>query len=101
MTKVVLKLIPLILERIEGFVFDFPACPSPAHQVICVVPADGEVGDPAKMAGFFAFDLPVFQKVDAHIGIRLVQRHIIEKTKAVDDPIRSNSNSVVRPSAWA
>ena len=72
MPKVVLKLISLILEGVERLVFHFPACPSPTHQGVDLVLGDSEVGDPTEMAGFAAPDLPIFQKIDPFILIRLV-----------------------------
>jgi hypothetical protein len=45
--KVVLEVVALILEGIEGLVFDLPARSASAHELVNVVPGDGKIGDPA------------------------------------------------------
>ena len=53
-SEVVLELIALILERVEGFVLDLPASPAAAGQIPRVVAGDLQVGDVRRMssAGF-------------------------------------------------
>ena len=85
--KVVLEMIALILEGVEGLVFDFPACSPASAQGIGVVLVDDEVGDPTEMAGGVAVDFPVLQEIDPHMGIRLVEGHVVEKAKAVGDAL--------------
>ena len=87
MPKVMFKMIALILEAVEGFIFNLPAGASAAHQGIGIAFADGEVCNPGEMAGFIPLDFPVFQEVDPHIGIRFVERHIVEKTKTMAYPL--------------
>ena len=69
MTKVVFEMVALVLERIESLVLDFPACPTAAHQRVGIVFVNREISDPTEMANFIAFDFPVFQKIDAHMGV--------------------------------
>jgi len=87
MSKVVLEMIALILEGIEGLILDFPACPSAPTQSVGIGFADGKVGDPGEMAGGVALDFPVFEEIDPHMGIRFVQGGIIEKAETVGDAL--------------
>jgi hypothetical protein len=43
---IVLKVVALILEDIEGFVLYLPAGATAAHEDIGVVPGDGKIGNP-------------------------------------------------------
>ena len=73
MPKVVLEMIALVFEGIEGLILDFPTCPPAPAQNEGVVFVDGKVGDPTEMAGGVAVDFPVFEEIDPYMGIRLVQ----------------------------
>jgi hypothetical protein len=43
----------LVLEGIEGFVFDFPACAGSSHQQHEVAVIESEIGDPGEV-GYLA-----------------------------------------------
>lgn len=85
--KVVLEMIALIFEGVEGLILDFPTCPSAPAQGVDVVLVNGEVGDPTEMAGGVAVDFPVFEEIDPQMGIRFVQGDIVEKAKAMGDTL--------------
>ena len=87
MAKVMVKVIALILQGIEGLIFDFPARPAAAHQVKGIILGDCKIANPGEMLVFVSFDFPVFQKVDPHIWVRLVEGRIIEKAKAMREAI--------------
>ena len=78
MPKVVFEMVALVLEGVEGLILDFPACPPPTAQSVSVVALNCEVGDPSEVAGLITLDFPVFQEIDPQMGIRLVERYIIE-----------------------
>jgi len=42
----VLEVISLVFEGVEGFVLNFPTGAAAPHDVIDIVPRDGEVGNP-------------------------------------------------------
>jgi len=44
--EVVLEVISLVFEGVEGFVLNFPTGAAAPHDVIDIVPRDGEVGNP-------------------------------------------------------
>ena len=54
MTKVVLKVIALVFERIEGFIFDFSACPAAVNQAEHIISIYLNVSHPAIFIGDFA-----------------------------------------------
>ena len=101
MTKVVLKMIALILEGVEGFILGLPTGSATAHQGIDIAPFNGDVSDPGEMLFAFVGDFPVFEKIDQDIGIRLIQGELIDKMKTVGDPFSLISSSVLRPIALA
>ena len=69
MPKVVLEMIALVFEGIEGLILDFPTCPPAPAQSEGVVLVNDEVGDPTEMAGGVAVDFPVFEEIDPYMGI--------------------------------
>ena len=56
---VVLEMIALILQGIEGLILDFPACPSSAHDREDVQLGNGAVRDPTEVLGFVLSDFPI------------------------------------------
>ena len=52
--KVVLNVIALVFQGIEGFIFDFPACPAPFDQGDHIVFIYFNVSHPAVFIGDFA-----------------------------------------------
>ena len=70
MTKVVLNVIALVFERIEGLIFNFPACPTTFDQVGHIVFIDFNIRYPAVFIGDFSgfCHQLILKKVD-QIGI--------------------------------
>ena len=54
MTKVVLDMVALILEGIEGLVFDLPARPPGLYQLHNIFFAHLKIGDPTVVVGDFS-----------------------------------------------
>ncbi len=52
MAEIVLKVIALILQRIERFIFDAPARPCPLHDVVNRAFVDTPIGHPTEMLDF-------------------------------------------------
>ena len=86
MTIVVVEVIPLIFQRIERLIFDLPPRSTPSHQLVDVRLVHAKVGHPAKMLHAVLTDFPVLDEVDADIVTRFVERHIIDKPKAMSNP---------------
>ena len=71
---VVFEVVALVFERVEGLVFDAPACPSSFHNCIDGIGAEGLIGDPGKVLLFLRADLPIFHEVDSDMGMAVVER---------------------------
>ena len=83
MTIVVLKVIALIFQRIERLIFDLPPRPATAHQGIDGARAHPQVRHPTKMLHLGSAKLPVLDKIDSHVRVRGIERHVIDKAKAM------------------
>ena len=82
---VVFEMVALVLERVEGFVFDFPAGASSSHNDIDGIGGEGLIGDPGEVRFFLWTDLPVFHKVDAELGMAAVERQVMDPAEAMGD----------------
>src|SRR4029453_12383962 len=90
MPIVVFKMIPLVLQRIERFVFDLPPGSSSPHEVQDVALAYAQVCHPTEVLDLGIADLPVIDEIDPYVYVRGIEGHIIDKPKAMD-----NSGSAV------
>jgi len=54
---VVFEVVALVFERVEGFVFNFPAGAASSHEGIDGVGSQRQIGDPGKVLGFLRADL--------------------------------------------
>src|SRR5918992_6351208 len=82
MAEIVLKMIALILQRIERFIFDTPARPCPLHELVHGAFVDTQIGDPAEMLDFaFGGCLPALDEIDPPVWIGSIERHVRDKTK--------------------
>ena len=88
MAKVVFELIALILQRVEGFVFNFPARTSTADKLGRVFFGNRQVGHPTKAFHAFAVRavFRILQEVHSQIEIAFVERKIVRKTDLTGDP---------------
>jgi hypothetical protein len=86
MSKVMLKMIPLVLERIEGFILDFPTRPTTAHDLKDIGRGHGKVGDSTEVLCLGFFDFPIFYEIDQQLRIRFIQGGLIEEPKAMQRP---------------
>ena len=62
---IVFEVIALILQGIEGFIFDFPTGSCCLHQEQDIRPSNGNGADPGKMLMFSLANLFAMQKIDA------------------------------------
>jgi hypothetical protein len=86
MPVVVLKIIALVFQRIQGLVFDLPPGTSPLHEPLHVALAHAYVCHPTEVLDLGLASLPVLDEMDLHVRIRLIERHVIDKAKAMDNP---------------
>jgi hypothetical protein len=61
------QMIVLIFEGVEGFIFDFPAGASSAHQFEDIELGHREVGDLTEVLGFRGGDFPIFDEIDPQV----------------------------------
>jgi len=82
--EVVIDMVALVFEGIEGLVFDFPSRPSAFDQLDHVVFINGNIGHPAISVGDFVFrDQLVLEKIDI-IGVRsAVEGNTVDPSIAV------------------
>ena len=79
--KVVFKMVALVFQRVKGFVFYLPSCPSSFDQSSDIFFIDSDVGHPTiAIGGLFISNDAVVKKVDL-IGIfRAIERYIINSS---------------------
>src|SRR5262249_2120877 len=86
MPIVVFKMIPLVFQRIERFVFDLPPGSSSPHEVKDVALAHAYVRYPTEVLDLGIADLPVLDEIDPHVDVRGIEWHLIDKPKAMEHP---------------
>ena len=84
-TVIVTEIVALIFEGVEGFIFDFPTGSPPSHNRIECPFGQRQIGtrSATEMAYLVPLDFPVFQKVDQHLLMTLIQGHLIDEPVAV------------------
>ena len=84
MSIVVLKVIALVLERIEGLVFYLPASTPHTHHLFYVGFTQSDASDPGKrLLSTFFVELLIIEHVDPQIAIAAIQSQSIGVAKAV------------------
>ena len=86
MPVVVLKMIALVFQRIEGLVFDLPPGASSPHEPIHVALAHAYDSHPTEVLELVLAYLPGLDEMDLPVRIRLIERHVIDQAKAMDNP---------------
>ena len=85
MAEVVLDMIALVFERIEGLVFDFPAGAATLHQLAHIVFTDRDVAHPTVVIGdFLTHRQPILKEIEL-IGIAAaaIERHLVDPAVGV------------------
>jgi hypothetical protein len=104
MPVVVRKIIALVFQRIEGLVCDLPPGASPPHAPIHVALAHAYVCHPTEVLDLVLAYRPVLDAMDLHVWIRRIERHVIDKAKAMDNPggavMAFRLSSVTRHLRW-
>ena len=78
-----LQVVSLVFEGVEGFIFHLPPGSSPAHDEIDVLFGESEIRDPGEVLLAVVPYLPIFEKIDADVLIRFVERNIVEEPEEV------------------
>src|SRR5258706_6247671 len=80
-TVIVFKVVALIFQRIERLIFNLPSGSSTPHEVKDVALAHPQVRHPTEVLDLVSADFPVLNEIDAHVRVRSIERHIIDKAK--------------------
>lgn len=86
MSEVVLKMIALIFQSIEGLILHFPTRPPPAHDLIDVGGSHGKISHPTEMLRFPRLDFPILNEIDQFIRIRFIQGYRVDETETRQHP---------------
>src|SRR5262249_31956936 len=78
------KVVALIFQRIERLIFNLPPGASSPHEVKDVARAHPQVRHPAEVLDLAGAPLPVLDEIDPYMGVRGIQRHVIDKAEAMD-----------------
>ena len=81
MPIVVLKVIALVFQRVEGLIFDLPPGAPTSHEVKDIPFGHPQVGDPAEVLDPISAYLPVLDKIDPHLRVRRIEGDVIEEAK--------------------
>jgi hypothetical protein len=96
-TVVVLQMVPLVFESVEGFVFNLPPRSAASHDLISVFPGDDEISDPTEISGVVSFEFPVLKDVDSCLPSRKNNEQKPQDSKSIspiDGPHSNSSYSV-------
>ena len=86
MPVVMLKVVALIFQGIERLIFNLPPSTSPSHQAINSALAHPQVCYPAKVLALTIAYFPILNKIDPHVRVRGIERHIVDKAKPMHHP---------------
>src|SRR4029453_9332816 len=101
MPVVVLKVIALVFQRIEGFVFDLPPGSSTSHEPKDVALVHPPVRHPTEVSDLVMTNFPVLDEIDPYVRVRSIEWHVIDKAKPMTDacgaivPLISSHVSIV------
>src|SRR6516225_4963845 len=81
MSVVVLEVVALILQRVERFIFNLPACPATPHEWVDITLAYPQVRHPTELLNLVLAHLPVLDEIDQHVCSRAIERHVVDKAR--------------------
>ena len=73
MPVVVLKVIALVFQRIEGFVFDLPPGSSTSHETKDVALVHPQVRHPTEVLDLVMTNFPVLDEIDPYVRVRSIE----------------------------
>src|SRR5882724_13460622 len=86
MSVVVLEVVALILQRVERFSFNLPACPATPHEWVDITLAYPQVRHPTEVLHLVLAHLPVLNEIDSYVRSRAIERHVVDKAKPMHQP---------------
>ena len=97
----VLAVVALIVQRMEGFMLNLPPRPTTPHEVEDGALAHPQVRHPTAVLDLRLADLPVLDELDPYLCVRCMERHVIDKSTTMDEtcgavvPLRRGDTSGV------
>jgi len=85
-TIIVLEMVSLVLEGIEGLVLYPPSGAASAHDGVDVFPGEREIRDPAEVPCAGGALFPVLQDIDQEVPVGGVEGHAVHKPKEMAHP---------------
>src|SRR5882672_3284582 len=85
MPVVVLKVIALVFQRIEGFIFDLPPGSSTSHETKDVARVHPQVRHPPEVLDLVMTNFPVLDAMDPDVRVRSIAWYVIDKAKPMTD----------------
>src|SRR5882724_7527002 len=85
MAIVVLKIVALILQRIERLIFNLPPRPAIAHVFIDVTLTHPQVRHPTEVLHLVLANLPILDEIDPYVRSRSIERYVVHKAKPMHD----------------
>jgi hypothetical protein len=82
----VCKILTLVFQRLERFVFDLPPGSSSPHAMKDVALAHAQVRHPTDVLALAIASLPVRDTLDPYVYVRGIAWHLMDKPKAMDNP---------------
>ncbi len=89
MSVVVLKLIVLMLQSVKRLVFNMPATATSFHHEVDITGREFYFGNPRKVKFFAIANLPIVEKIDQQIGMRFIQRNLVNPPITTENLILS------------
>ena len=86
MSIVVLQVIALVFQRVEGLICNLPPGSSTPHEVKNMPFGHPQVGDPAEVLDLVLAHLPVRDKIDPHLYVRRIAGDVIAQAKPMHEP---------------
>jgi hypothetical protein len=80
---VVLEVVALVFQGVEGLIFDLPPGAARPHDATNIGLGDGNVGDPGEPDLFIASHLPVFEEVDPDVLVGCIDGDSVHPVKVV------------------
>src|SRR5215471_13538826 len=86
MPIIVLEVIALVFQRIEGLVFHFPPRSATPHKAIHVALVHTQVRHLTEVLDLAIAMFPVLDAIDSHVRSRAIERHVVDKAKPMHQP---------------
>ena len=83
--KIMAKLVPLVLQGVEGLILYLPPGPGTTHELVHIVRCYGQIGYPAEAQRLLSLGiiLPILDKGDPDVLVALIERSMVDNAETV------------------